>query len=404
MIKMIYKITLTLFVFLLCSFGLLAQYEAVVFDYSNAYFNNGQPLKAESYLLFSGAIAREVSRVEINIFKAKSSKKYPLYTNTWKNMYGSGEGAFSITCNYKLRGNSDYDFVFNYFRPITADEKEKLRATIEQSLDSYLHESFTTRGKKVKSFISNKFIIRDMNKIVWQTLTHYRNDSEIMFVGFSDMVGRALKNLSGRRLRDNEAGNLSSKAGNKNENKAEAKANLYESRLGDVRKLVVQEIAQVLDMKLLIKVDTRTVEDYPTTSTPNILAVNVGYGAVYLDEKGINDINYVKSPYAGLSFAMGNSAFSSRFWTNSSLSVGAFVNNFTDAQNNELTGPIFGRPYYVGYGYRLFRFIRLNAGAVFLEDKTTPSNNDLLNSFQIRPFVGVSMEINLWLGLGDKKR
>lgn len=243
-----------------------------------------------------------------------------------------------------------------------------------------------------------------MNKIVWQALAYYRNDSEITFMGFSDVVTRSLKNLSGRKLRDNEAGNLSSNDGSKSENKAEGRANLYENRLGDVKKLVAQEIGQVLDMNLLIKTDTRTVEDHLTSSTPNVLAVNVGYGAVYLDNEGTDNINYVQSPYVGLSFPMGNSAFSSRFWTNSSLSVGAFINNFKDVQNNELTGPIFGRPYYVGYGYRLFRFVRLNAGATFLEDKTTPSNNNVFNSFQIKPFVGMSVEINLWLGLGDKKR
>lgn len=397
-----YKLLLLLI--FICPQVMFAQYEATVFDYSNAYFNNGQPLKAEAYLLFSGGIRSEISRVEINIYKAKGKKDEALYANTWKNMYGSGEGSFSITCNYKLRGNSEYDFVFDYFRPITAEEKEKLRLALEQSLDSYLHDAFGTRGKKIKSLISNKLILRDMNKIVWQALKHYRNDSEIMFAGFSDVVGRALKNLSGRRLKDNEAGNMTDKEGSSRENKREARANLYESRLADVKKIVAQEINQVLDMKLLIKTDTRSVEDYPTTNTPNILSLNVGYGAVYLEGQNANDLTYSASPYAGLSFPLGNSAFASRFWTNSSLSVGAFINNFKDGQNNELSGPIFGRPYFVGYGYRLFRFIRLNAGATFLEDKTTLTNNNLLNSFQIKPFVGMSIEINLWLGLGDKRR
>ena len=110
---------------LLCPVLVFAQYEAAVFDYSNAYFNNGQPLKAETFLLFSGAIRSDITRVEISIYKAKSKKEDELYANTWKNMYSNGEGAFSITCNYKLRGNSEYDFVFDYFRPITPEEKEK---------------------------------------------------------------------------------------------------------------------------------------------------------------------------------------------------------------------------------------------------------------------------------------
>ncbi|SFF00208.1 hypothetical protein [Thermoflexibacter ruber] len=379
-----------------------AQYEAVVFDYQHAYFNNGQPLKAESYLLFSGAIRSQVERVEISIFRARSKHEKPLYHNTWKRMYGNAEGTFSMTCNYKLRGNAEYDLVFDYFRPISDAEKDKLRTSLQEALDSYLQEAFTSSGRKVKLLISKKLVINDLNRIVEEGLADYRNDSETTFKGFSDILKRALKNLSGRRLRDSEAAHLNDDNSNRKENKMEGRAKLYENRLGDVKKLAYKELEQVLGTHLLIKEDTRSVSDYPTTSTIHVLSVNAGYGAVYL-EGDTQDLTYATSPYIGLSFPLGNSAFSSRFWTNSAISLGTFTNNFKDANGNEISGPIFGRPYYLGYGYRLFRFVRFNAGAVFLEDKL-PSSTSFLNSVQIKPFVGISAEINLWLGLGDKKR
>jgi hypothetical protein len=47
-------------------------------------------------------------------------------------------------------------------------------------------------------------------------------------------------------------------------------------------------------------------------------------------------------------------------------------------------------------GYKVFRFIRLNAGAVVLEEKS--SNDNFVNTerIKIRPFVGISAELNFW--------
>ncbi|MCU0390580.1 MAG: hypothetical protein MUE81_05645 [Thermoflexibacter sp.] len=397
------QIFIAFLLFTICAYSpSLAQYEAVVFDYQHAYFNNGQPLKAESYLLFSGAIRSQVERVEIAIYKARTKHEKPLYNNIWKRMYGNVEGTFSMTCNYKLRGNTEYDIVFDYFRSLTDIEKEKLKTSIQEALDSYLQEAFYSSGRKIKLLVSKKLVINDLNKIVNSALENYRNDNEVVFQGFSDIIKRSLKNLSGRRLRDSEAAHLNDDNSNRKENKMEGRAKLYEKRLDDIKKLTIKEVEQVLNTHLLIKDDTRHVSDYPTTSTIHLLSVNAGYGAVYL-EGNTQDIAYAASPYVGLSFPLGNSAFSSRFWTNSAISIGGFVNNFRDKNGNDISGPIFGRPYYLGYGYRLFRFVRFNAGAVFLEDKL-PSSATLLNAVQIKPFVGISAEINLWLGLGDKRR
>ena len=70
--------------------------------------------------------------------------------------------------------------------------------------------------------------------------------------------------------------------------------------------------------------------------------------------------------------------------------------------DNIVTGPIFGRPYNVGLGYRAFQFIRINAGAAFLETKKDGFNIDL-KEIRVQPFIGVSAEVNLWMGLGNKR-
>ena len=70
-----------------------------------------------------------------------------------------------------------------------------------------------------------------------------------------------------------------------------------------------------------------------------------------------------------------------------------------NAQNEKITGPLADRPVYVGLGYNFFRIIRLNAGGTFITTEGIGGTNS--NSFQ--PFVGLSAEFNIWLGIGKKK-
>jgi hypothetical protein len=80
------------------------------------------------------------------------------------------------------------------------------------------------------------------------------------------------------------------------------------------------------------------------------------------------------------------------------------LNNFEREDGSELSGPLFGRPYFVGLGYRLFRFVRLNAGMTLLEERTPNAGGGLeVEGIQLQPFVGLSAEINISLGLKEKK-
>jgi hypothetical protein len=50
-------------------------------------------------------------------------------------------------------------------------------------------------------------------------------------------------------------------------------------------------------------------------------------------------------------------------------------------------------------GYRPLRFIRINAGAAFLENPSTAGGSiqGLENRVNIRPFIGVSAELQFWM-------
>lgn len=379
-----------------------AQYETVVFDYTNAYFNNGQALKAESNLMFSGAISRKVERVEISAFRAKGNEKRPLYTSVWKRNYGNVQETFNMPFNYKLRGDANYDWQIDFYRELSKEEKDELRASIFTAVDNYLDQNFSLEGKRVKLLNSLDAVMSDINAIAKESFTFYRNESEVIFPGFSDIVRRGLKTMTGRKLSNSEAANLD--AENDESSRRARRAELFQRKMTDLKSVVHNEINQVLNTHLLVRSDSRRVVDYPTEHTKNELAINIGYGACYFSGN-LSNLDYGRAPYAGMSFPLGNSALSNRFMSNSSISVGAFISNFKDQNDKTITGPIVGRPFYVAYGYRMFRFLRLNAGATFLQ--TDASNNGVgninTNTLAVRPFIGLSAELRFWMGLGDKR-
>jgi len=65
---------------------------------------------------------------------------------------------------------------------------------------------------------------------------------------------------------------------------------------------------------------------------------------------------------------------------------------------------IVGRPVYLGLDYKLFEFVRFNAGAAFLEKTEmivsgAEAGQTNTKAF-IRPFVGLSARIDLSIGFG----
>src|SRR5690606_27132574 len=136
---------------------------------------------------------------------------------------------------------------------------------------------------------------------------------------------------------------------------------------------------------------------YPTEKKPFHLPLNVGYSGTYFSGD-FNNLEYDTAPFVGLSFPLGNRKFT-KFLGNASLSTGVLLNNLVNGQNQEISGPLIGRPIYAGLGYTMFRVLRFNAGAVLTSSE---SNNDTEN-LSFYPFVGFSLEFNLWLGFNSKK-
>lgn len=369
------------------------EYETVVLNYEKSYFGENKALPAEKYFIITAPVSQNIPYIEVEIYDGNHKKAAkPNYTATWKRMDGMTVPTFNIPINYRLRQNNDYDIYFKFYRPLIDDERAQLKTDLYNALDAYIDGTFQMQRKGLKLTRNTKQIISDLDKIVTKGISY--NRSRIMggFTGFSDLIKVKIKQIDDAKTKSFM---LFKK---EDESKNEVRSNFRDQLLGELKTLVHSEVEQYLNTDLYLLADDKLVAKYPTEKTKSIISANIGYGGVMFNTDFKSDFNYGSNLYAGLSFPLGRQSMSP-FWNKTSLSIGAFIGNLKDRNKQELSGPIFKVPTYIALGYRPLRFIRINAGAAFLENPSTAGGSiqGLENRVNIRPFIGVSAELQFWM-------
>ncbi|MEX0812989.1 MAG: hypothetical protein WD048_12290 [Chitinophagales bacterium] len=376
--------------FALCSSFLAhAQYKTVNFNYERSYFNEGQPLPAQDYLMLNGEVSSDVQMVQLKIYRTSNTDKAPLHTALWKRPNNNLQNTFTLPINYKLNGSSEYTFVINYFQPASDAQSQSLHAMLEEVLFQYLEQSVQVKKRSITLLKNPKLLIKDMDQIVETSLSFYDNKNNFRFNGFSDIILSQLQQLENinlsRALHDGE-GDM---------NKAATRMAYARKQIEGVKLLVAREITQFIDDYLMIITDNKTIIDYPTEHEKYTFAINAGYGGAYNDG-GVDNFTYGSGVMLGLSFPLGRG--SSRTGLNRlAISTGVFIQDFDFGDGKGATGPLVKRPYYLGLGIKTLKVVRLNAGAVVLQ--STDSNKLVdFGKVYIRPYIGIAIELNLWLG------
>ena len=79
--------------------------------------------------------------------------------------------------------------------------------------------------------------------------------------------------------------------------------------------------------------------------------------------------------------------------------MGVFTKNLEGDGGKEISGPLVGRPFYLGLDYKLFQFVRFNAGGAVLEEPELAGMDNSNKRIFVQPFIGLSAKINLSLSL-----
>ncbi len=365
-----------------------AQYTTVRYDFEKNWFGENQLLPAESSWMLTGVIPPDIQMIEVEVYHAPDISKQPDYRTSWSSSPQANQTNYSIPINYNLRGNSKYTIAIKYYRNTSKDERSELKDKVKQAAESYLDMNITAHRNSVDLAKHPRLMKQDLDKLVQDGMVLYRNDLNQEYRGFSQLVTDQLNNLEELRLKDGRFNIL------KKEDDADnsERVRYFQEQVENLKMIVNREIDQYLSYDFYVLDMARVVTDYSTEKTRTVLPINVGYGAMYNDGD-FDNLSYATAPFVGISIPLANKNFSSKFWSNSSLSAGVFIENFDVDERNQYTGPFIDRPFYLAYGYKTAYFLRFNAGVTVLEDMNR--GGDVF----VRPFIGVSIELNLWLGI-----
>jgi hypothetical protein len=366
----------------------IGQIKSVTFSPEKNQINSGLPLPSEERFLIDGVLPRGIRRVEVKIYKA-NKKITTAESYIWKAAYLSNPSAFEIYVAYPLRSSENYTLKFFYYNATDTTEMSAVKDAIHTNLETYLNANFEVNKKGVKALVSQKAMMVQLNEIVNQGLSNYTHQLDQSFNGFSDVVKQKIEQVHGLKLKNAKFNLL------KKDDSTKGTDNAYYANqiLAQLVALTKAETDQYLRSNLLMLVDVREIDNYPTQKKPYYLPINIGYAGTYFGG-GFNDLDYGTSAFAGISVPLGNKNFT-KILGNASISTGVFFSNMTDGNQTEISGPLIGRPTYIGLGYSIFRIMRFNAGAVL----TSSNVNSNFEDVTVYPFIGFSAEFNIWLGL-----
>lgn len=386
---MIKKFTLlTLAIFGLSLLTVQAQVKNVSYDFQKNTFDNDYRLPSEERFTITGFVDSSIQLVEVEVYQGynKKGEAKEYYSTYWLKDKNDQGNQFYLSIKKPLRQNDKYDFNLKLYRSLNSDEKSYTQQAIVTSIQNFLTSMTRSDSKQLSLDDSPEKIQKNLTSVVIDGLVKYRTRTMEKFGGFSSIVISQLEDLS----------NVSGKrAKNIRKDEDNSLEEVYENKISSILTQVELEIEQYLNQEVLVLDEIKTITDHPTEKQKNIIAINAGYGGAWFDGN-MKDFNYGHAPYVGVSFPLGKKAFSSKFWSNTSISAGVFILNFKDKDKVKIKGPIIQRPVYVALGYKFFRFLRFNAGAVVLEKKT--DNDKFINKDKVfvRPFVGLSLELNFW--------
>lgn len=375
-----------------CILRMNAQYAPVTFDFEKSWFNSGGTLPAEQYFTLNGQVSANAQMVEFSVYR--SLKSDPLITSAWTRSFGNQAQSFALPVNYPLRGNTKYSFVIEYFIPASEFEQSAVITTLNERFGAYVDQMVEVDNRNIRLRDNYKVVMKDLNEIMEVSMRNYRSRTGFDFVGFSSIVESKVKQLEDLKLK--RAFLFVGKSDG--QEKVDAKSQLLNQQLEAIKLLITSEAAQYINANLLTKFERKIIEDYPTEKTMNTLPINVGYGGVY-ETGNLKNLSYGTAPFIGVSFPLGNKTFASQFWSNTSLSAGVMLTKITMTSDNVYSGAIYGIPLYAALGYKVLNIMRINAGLTVLQLGESNGVDLNFNSIYIRPFIGASIEINVWAGL-----
>ena len=378
--------------------GTSAQRKTVVIDPDTRKMNQGNLLPAQTYFDVQVPVSEEIGIIQLAIHRGRTNNNL-IEKTSWSRPVNFTSNLAEIPVDIKLKSNSNYTFDITIYSMLTDSERVHLKGMIDQTVVNYLNAGFEANGKGIANSRTVDQSIADLNLIVTKSLRDFKSLRDRDFEGFSDIVKLKLKQVNNASL-SNAQYNVRTDPADTTVTATEVKAGYVEQLMTELENIILSEVNNYLDMDFVKLYDKILIRNQVTERTQTVLPLFVGYGGVYLNGN-VDNLDYDSQPYAGFAipFGRGNGAWFSR----TSFILGIFINNFKDADDNTITGPIVDRPLFAGLGFRIYDFIHFNAGVVATSTGKQNLSNIKTEQIDLKPFIGINAQFNLWLGLNKKQ-
>lgn len=369
------KLIFTCCLLALC-FAVLGQMQTVQLNARKLQFDDGRELPAEKAFIVSADAGLPVALLKMQVSASDFEEGKILYESKWVRKDADNSTVAIMPNHYKLRSGRDYSFRFQYYRRLMEPERRQIQTMLEKTAYSLVKTNIAKKGKRYRFAESPSDIYQALNRMIEEGMVNFETTPGAVTPRFSGVVENLLFTMAREKMVEDSAGIRSGE-----------RRNALHRQLANEIQMITNQYQYALQESVVIP-------EYPVERKNNYLAVHVGYGGVY-DDGDFSDLEYFSGPYAGISFPLGNRVFAGNFWNNASVSAGVFLRNFKTSDSTKATGPIVKRPLYAALGYKFLNYFKIHAGAAVLEESEAGNNS---KSVFVKPFVGLSAEVNLWLG------
>lgn len=373
------------------------QKKSVLLEPQKRKINQGNPLPPQSSFDIQVPVSNETGIIQINVFKGSNTRDVLQKTNWIRPVNFVGEMA-ELPVDVSLRNNSRYGFDVTIYAMLSDSERISLHDQVHKNISNYLNATIEASNKGIDVDKNTDKIISDLNALVRENLRYYQNTQQRSFNGFSDIVALKLKQVGRARL-SNAAYNVPKNSSDSMRSPDQLKEAYASQLMNDLQQIIMNEADNYLSLNFVKFYDSFVIANQPTERSQTVLPLFIGYGGIYLGGSA-NNLEYDSQPYAGFSFPLGRG--NETHYGRTSFILGIFLANFKDGEGKVVTGPIVDRPVFAGLGFRIYDFINFNAGMVATSTEKQNLSNIKTENVQLKPFIGLNAQFNLWLGLNKK--
>ena len=368
--------------------SLFAQNTIVKVDFETSSFKNIDKLPHSNPFIVEGEVFADVELVEVSIFQEKGKK--PLNSYVWNRNSKNQSETFTILIPEYLKSNSRYDFNITTFRLMSEKEKNNLKDNLARRIIFYLRNQYSFDGKNVE-LNNSKAVFSGLEVLIFDAIHYQRSKNGIEFKGLSKVVKDELDNQSGfkfRRLLRKTKGMERDSISNQ----------LINRKISHLTELIMSEVMPFLNSQLVQQKNDVAIKSVPTEKEPFTLPVNGGL-YVWNTNTNINNVsvnNTSITPGIGFSIPFKRDLrIKNKALDSFALSFGVLTSPISDATGTDLVTPTVNLPVYAGLGIRFFDVIRLNVASLIVAEQGISNVNNL----QFFPTIGLTFELNLWMGV-----